>query len=107
MRIRTGDKVIVIKGRDRGKTGVVLAVNAEKNQIKVEGINIRKRHLRPAAQTGKAGGITDVTLSVSASNVMLVDPATNKPTRIGYKLVGEKKMRFAKQSQSIIEDVKR
>jgi len=107
MKIKTGDKVMVIKGRDRGKTGTVLSADKGTNKVKVEGINIHKRHLKRATKPGVAGGITDMTLPISASNVMLIDPTTSRPTRIGSKVVGDKKMRIAKKSQSVIEDVKR
>jgi large subunit ribosomal protein L24 len=107
MKIKSGDKVLVIKGRDRGKTATVVAVNLKTNRIKVEGINTHKRHLKRAKRPGAAGGITEVTLAMSVSNVMLVDPSTSKPTRVGYKLMGEKKARIARVSKSIIEDVKR
>lgn len=105
MNIRKGDKVIVIKGRDRGKTGTVTAVSPATNRIKVEGINIMKRHSRARGKV--PGGVIEVNGTINASNVMLVDPVTNKPTRISHQIVGDKKVRVATKSKTPIEDVKK
>lgn len=105
MRIKTGDKVLIIKGRDRGKIGTVSAANPEDNRIKIEGLNIIKRHMKKSGRS--AGGVVEVTGSINASNVMLVDPSNNKPSRIGYQTVGEKKVRITRQSNTVIEDAKK
>lgn len=107
MDIRTGDKVIVIKGKDRGKTGVVSAVDKEKNRIKIEGLNIIKRHIKKNARVRNAGGVVETIGSINAANAMLVDPQTGKATRVGHQVVGEKKIRVTKKSNSTIEDVKK
>jgi len=81
MRIKTGDKVLVIKGRDRGKSGVITAVDLIKNRVKIDGINMIKRHLKKNTRANNAGGIVEAPGSINASNVMLLDPGTGKPTR--------------------------
>lgn len=106
MNIKKGDKVIVIKGRDKGKTGTVTAVSPADNRLKVEGINIMKRHARNRG-AGTPAGIIEVLGSIPAANVMLIDPATNKPTRVSYQMVGDKKVRVATKSKTPIEDVKK
>ena len=85
MKIIKKDKVMVITGRDKGKTGEVLAVMPAKNQVVVEGVNVAKRHTKPS-QAQPKGGIIDVTKPIDASKVMVIDPATNKPARIAYKI---------------------
>lgn len=104
MRIKTGDKVLIIKGRDRGKIGTVSAADPSSNRIKIEGLNIVKRHMKKGRNSG---GITEVTGSMNAANVMLVDPSTNKPTRVGYQKVNDKKVRVTRLSNAVIEDAKK
>jgi large subunit ribosomal protein L24 len=84
MKIIKKDKVMVITGRDKGKTGEVLAVLPAKNQVIVEGVNVAKRHTKPS-QAQPKGGIIDVTKPIDASKVMVIDPTTNKPARVAYK----------------------
>lgn len=82
--IRKGDRVRVMRGNERGKEGTILRVDREKNRVVVEGINLRKRHMRPSAVSPE-GGIITFEGPISASNVMLIDPASGKPTRIRIK----------------------
>jgi large subunit ribosomal protein L24 len=84
--IRKSDNVLVISGNARGKTGKVLKVFTERNRVIVEGVNIMKRHSRPS-QRNPQGGIVQKEASIHVSNVMLLDPKTNQPTRVGTKLV--------------------
>ncbi len=84
--IRKSDNVIVISGNARGKTGKVLKVFTDRNRVIVEGVNIMKRHSRPS-QRNPQGGIVQKEASIHVSNVMLLDPKTNQPTRVGTKLV--------------------
>jgi large subunit ribosomal protein L24 len=100
-RIRKGDKVVMITGRDKGRAGEVLEVRPAQNRAVVRGINVVKRHQRQNAQ--QEGGIISKELSVHMSNLALVDPADGKPTRIGFKMVGDKKVRFAKRSGAEID----
>ena len=95
-RIRKGDEVIVITGRDKGKKGTVTAVHD------VEGINIVKKHVKPNPMLGQAGGIMDKTLPIEGSNVMLVNPKTGKGDRVGYKVVDGKKVRVFKSDGAVV-----
>jgi large subunit ribosomal protein L24 len=87
MKIRKGDHVKVIRGNHRGQEGTVLRVEREKNRVVIEGVNRRKRHMKPS-QTNPEGGIVEFEAPVHASNVMLVDPQTSEPTRVRTQ-VGE------------------
>ena len=82
--VRKGDRVQVMRGNERGKEGTVLRVDREKNRVVIEGINLRKRHMRPSALSPE-GGIVTFEAPISASNVMLIDPETGKPTRLRTK----------------------
>lgn len=86
MRIKKDDTVTVIAGNDKGKSGKVLVVYPKKNRVIVEGINMRKRHTKPSQQN-QQGGIIEKEAPINASNVMLLDPKTNEPTRIGKKII--------------------
>jgi large subunit ribosomal protein L24 len=104
MRIRKDDQVIVIGGKDSGKTGRVTRTEPKKNRVFVEGLNMVKRHERPrsvkdAERGGQVGGIVEKEGPIHASNVMLLDPKDNKPTRVGVRRdEGGKRERFAKRS---------
>lgn len=82
MKIRKGDKVIVIAGKDRGKTGTVSEAFPSEERVLIEGVNVKKKHIR-SRQKDKPGQVVEKPLPVHVSNVMLVDPKTNKRTRIG------------------------
>ena len=97
MDLRKGDKVIVIAGRDKGKTGVIQKVDPKTNRVVVEGVNLRKKH-KKQTQNNPEGSIVEIYAPIDASNVMIVDPKTKKPTRIGHKIVKGKKVRVAKKS---------
>ena len=101
MDLRKGDKVIVIAGRDKGKSGVIQKVLPELNRVVVEGVNVRKKHQKPT-QANPEGSIVEIYAPIDASNVMLEDPKTKKPTRIGHKEVKGKKVRFAKKSGTVL-----
>lgn len=102
MHVKTGDKVKIITGKDKGKEGVVLTTLPKKDRVIVEGINIVKKH-RKASQTNVTGGILEEEASVHVSNVMLIDPKTGEPTKVGYKVEDGKKVRFAKKTGEIID----
>ena len=85
MKLAKGDKVIVITGRDKGKTGTVQSVLPKTGQVLVENINVVKRHTKPSTKTPR-GGILEVTKPIDASKVMAIDPATGNPARIGYAM---------------------
>jgi large subunit ribosomal protein L24 len=102
LKIKKGDKVVVITGRDKGKTGEVKQVLPAENRVVVDGVNMVKRHTAPSA--GNAGGIVEKEASIHVSNVAYVDPKTDKPTRVGYKTLEDgRKVRFAKRSGEIID----
>ena len=102
MFIKTGDKVRVIAGKDKGKEGSVKKILAAENRVVVEGINMIKKHQKPN-NANPNGGVIDTEAAISASNVMLIDPSTNEPTRVGYKFVDGKKVRVAKKSGKTLD----
>ena len=99
-KIRKGDKVIVLTGRDKGRTGEVFEVRTEEGRALVRGVNLVKRHQKQSAQ--QEGGIISKEAAVHLSNLALADPKDGKPTRIGFKFMGEgdnrRKVRVAKRS---------
>ena len=99
-KIRKGDRVIVLTGRDKGRTGEVIEVRPDADRALVRGINMVKRHQKQSAQ--QEGGIISKEATVHLSNLALADPKDGKPTRVGFKFVGQgdnrKKVRFAKRS---------
>lgn len=97
MHVKKGDKVMVISGKDKGKTGVILAAFPKKNRVIVEGVNIVKKHAKPS-QLNPQGGIISQEAPIHVSNVMPLDPKTNEPTRVGYQIVDGKKIRIVKKS---------
>lgn len=101
MNLVKGDKVIVIAGADKGKTGTIQKVIPESNRVVVENVNVRKKHQKPT-QANPEGSIVEVYAPIDASNVMLEDPKTKKPTKIGHKVVKGKKVRYAKKSGSVL-----
>ena len=105
MRIRTDDEVIVIGGKDKGKTGKVLRVDREKQRVFVEGLNIIKRHQRPSAMNPNAqAGVIEREGPIHVSNVALLDPKEKKPTRIGTTVTSDgKRARVAKRSGTQID----
>jgi large subunit ribosomal protein L24 len=103
LHIRRGDTVKVLAGDDRGKEGKVLEVNREKRRALVEGVNMMTKHTKPSA--GKPeGGITKLESFIHVSNLMLIDPASGKPTRVGRKLNDKGKLqRYSKKTGEIIK----
>jgi large subunit ribosomal protein L24 len=102
--VRKNDMVVVRTGKDRGKRGRVLRVLAEKNRVVVEGVNMIKRHTRPNPQRNIKGGIVEREAPIHASNVMLVDPETNEPTRVGSKVLPDgRRVRIARKSGATLE----
>jgi large subunit ribosomal protein L24 len=108
MRIRSDDHVIVIGGKDRGKSGRVIRTDPKHRRVYVEGLNIIKRHQRPRSvkdtqKGGEVGGIIEKEGPIHVSNVMLVDPSDNKPTRVGVRREGEERKRYAKRTGKVID----
>ena len=107
-RIRRDDQVKVIAGKDRGKTGRVLRVEPKRHRLYVEGLNIVKRHTKPRSlrdtqRAQEIGGIVEMEGPIHVSNVMLIDPQSGEPTRVGVNREGGKRVRVAKKSGKEIE----
>ena len=101
-KIRKKDKVVVISGRDKGKTGEVIEVLPKENRVKVRGVNVVKKHQRQTPT--QAGGIVEIEAAIHVSNVLHVDPKDNKPTRVGFRTLEDgRKVRFAKRSGEVID----
>ncbi len=102
MKIKKGDKVVVITGKDKGKTGEVLRVQRKDERLVVQGVNMVKRHTKPAM--GNPGGIVEKEGTIHVSNVAHIDPKSDKPTRVGYKeLEGGRKVRVARRSGEVLD----
>jgi large subunit ribosomal protein L24 len=102
LKIKKGDKVVVITGKDKGKTGEVLRVLPQDSRVIVQGVNMVKRHTRPAM--GQPGGIVEKEGTIHISNVAHIDPKSSKPTRVGYKeLEGGRKVRVARRSGEVLD----
>jgi large subunit ribosomal protein L24 len=97
MRLKKGDKVVVLSGVDKGKQGKILMVLTDKNRVIVEGVNIIKRHSKPSQQN-QAGGIIEKEAAVHVSKVAFVDPNTGEKSKLGVKVVDGKRVRYAKKS---------
>jgi large subunit ribosomal protein L24 len=101
-KIKKGDKVVVITGRDKGKSGEVIEIRPDENRALVRGVNIVKRHQRQTAQA--EGGIISKESAINLSNVAIADPKDGKPTRVGFKVLQDgRKVRFAKRSGDLID----
>ena len=102
MKLRRDDQVIVIAGKDKGKTGEVLKVLPEECRVIVQGVNVVKRHTRPAM--GNPGGIVEKEAALHVSNVAHIDPQSGRPTKVGYKLLEDgRKVRVARRSGEMID----
>ena len=104
MNIKKGDTVKVIDGKDKDKEGKVIAVNTKKNTLLVEGINMVTKHAKPS-MANQQGGIIHQEAPIDASNVMLLH--NGKATRVGFKIEGDKKVRFAKATGEVIDQLER
>ena len=100
-KIKKGDRVVILTGKDKGRQGSVLKVMPKEERILVEGLNIVHRHTR-ASQADPQGGIKHKEAPLHVSNVALVDPKTGGPTRVGFRVEDGKKVRFAKKSGEVI-----
>jgi large subunit ribosomal protein L24 len=108
IKVKKGDTVKVITGKDKGKTGTVLTVQPKKNRVFVDGLNMTTRHQRPrsirdAQRAGEVGGVTHQPGPIHISNVMLLDPKTNEPTRVKITREGGQRKRIAKRSGEEID----
>jgi large subunit ribosomal protein L24 len=97
MKLKKGDNVIIIAGKDKGKSGKIVRVLVSKNRVIVDGLNVVKKQQR-ARRNNEKGSIIDISMPIHASNVMLKDPKTDARTRLGKKKVGDKMVRIARKS---------
>jgi large subunit ribosomal protein L24 len=102
MKIKKGDNVVVISGRDKGRRGEVLRVFPAESRLIVQGVHVARRHTKP--RMGDPGGIVDKELTIHVSNVAHIDPQSGKPTRIGYRILdGGRKVRVARRSGEVLD----
>ncbi len=102
MNFKTGDKVVVIAGKDKGKEGLIKKILKADNKVVVEGVNMIKKHIKPTG--GNAGSIEEMEAPIHASNVMIIDPKTKKGTRIGHTVdKNGKKIRISKKSNESLD----
>ena len=101
MSLKVGDKVVVIAGSNKGKEGTIKKVLSTENKVIVEGINLVKKHKKDNGQG--TGGILEIEAPIDRSNVMIIDPKTKKPTRIGHTIVKDKKVRIARRSNNVLD----
>ena len=100
-KIKKGDKVVVLTGREKGKQGEVIKVDPVRERVLVQGVNMVKRHAKASARG--PGGINEIEAPIHVSNVAHLDPKSGKPTRVGFKTVGDRKVRYAKRSGEVID----
>ena len=101
LKIKKGDNVKVIAGSNKGKTGTVSLIIVDKNRAVIDGVNIVKKHTKPA--NNNQGGIIEMPAPIHISNLSLLDPKSNTPTRVGYRVENGKKVRYSKKSNEIIK----
>ena len=106
MKIRKDDTVLIISGKDKGKKGKVLKAFPKKRKVLVEGVNIRKKHVRPRRE-GEKGEIVEIPTPIDISNVKLICPKCKQPTRVGYKIIKNTKYRTCKKCGKEINIVKK
>jgi large subunit ribosomal protein L24 len=100
-KIRKGDEVVVLTGKDKGRKGSVLQVLPKDNRAVVSGVNVVKRHQRQSANA--EGGIISKEAPIDLSNLALLDPKDSKPTRVGFRMEGDRKVRYSKRSGEVID----
>ncbi|MDP5032795.1 50S ribosomal protein L24 [Paraglaciecola sp.] len=101
-KIRRDDEIIVLAGKDKGKQGKVVKVLPASSRVIVEGVNLIKKHQKPNPQLGVTGGIVEKEASIHVSNVAIFNPATGKADRVGFRVEGDKKVRFFKSNGQVI-----
>ena len=101
MNLKVGDKVIVIAGSNKGKEGTIKKVLRDENKVIVEGVNLVKKHQKDNGNG--TGGILEIEAPINRSNVMIIDPKTKKPTRIGHKVIKDKKVRISRRSSDVLD----
>lgn len=102
-KIKKGDNIIVITGKDKGKKGAIVKSFPKENKVLIDGVNVVKVHTKKGKRGASKGQIVERAMPINVSNVMIVDPSKGTPTRIGYKLEDGKKVRIAKKSKKEIK----
>lgn len=100
-KVKKGDQVVVLTGKDKGKTGEVLKLITDDSKVLVKGINVQTKHKKPSQSS--PGGLTKIEAPIHVSNVALIDPKTKKATRVGFKTTGDKKVRIARRSGEALD----
>ena len=103
MKIKKGDNVIVTTGKDKGKKGVISKSYPKENKVLIEGVNVRKVHMKKGKKGSTKGQIVDRAMPINVSNVMMIDPSKGTQTRVGYKIEAGNKIRIAKKSNKEIK----
>ena len=101
-KIKKGDRVVVLAGRDKGRQGEVTRVWPKESRVLVQGLNLVKRHTKPS-QSDPQGGVKTKEAPLHISNVSCIDPKSGAPTRVGFRMEGDRKVRFAKKSGEVID----
>lgn len=101
-KIRTGDQVVVIAGKDKGRTGKVVSVDTVLDKVIVENVNVAKKHTRPNPAVGEPGGIVEKEMPLDISNVAIFNPKTEKADRVGVRVEDGKKVRFYKSTGDVV-----
>jgi large subunit ribosomal protein L24 len=101
LKLKKGDKVVVLTGKDKGKTGEIKKVLVDEMKLIVQGINVQTKHRKPGGQS--AGGLDKIEAPIAYSNVAAIDPKSNKASRVGFKTVDGNKVRFARKSGEVID----
>lgn len=101
-KIKKGDEVIVTTGKDKGKRGTVSQVLVAEGKLLVSGVNVAKKHQKPNPNAGVAGGIVEKEMPIDVSNVAVFNPKTGKGDRVGFRMEGDKKVRFFKSNQELV-----
>lgn len=101
MKVKKGDNILIISGKDRGRTGKIVKVFVKERQILIEGVNLKKKHVRPKRE-GEKGQIVSVPSAINASNVKIICPKCGKAVRIGYKMENKEKHRICKKCKQTI-----
>jgi large subunit ribosomal protein L24 len=104
VKVKKNDQVVILSGRDKGRRGRVIEVLTKEGKVVVEGYNMMKKHVRPNRQRGISGGILEREAPMDISNVMVIEPGTKKPTRIGYQVLQDgRKVRVSRKTGVVIE----
>ncbi|KKQ95911.1 MAG: ribosomal protein L24 [Candidatus Woesebacteria bacterium GW2011_GWB1_43_14] len=103
LKFKVGDKVKIISGKDKGRDGVIEKIFPKKGTALVPGVNMYKKHIKKALAKDNKGGIYEIPRPIDVSKLVIIDPKTKKPTRVGFKIQGGKKLRFAKKGGHLLD----